>query len=85
MRTEYWITEAVVHRKGDEVDYITFPEAFRVGMHTKHLVGDKADERGYGISFRRNDTKEEFYFLKSGTWSSLEFVWNKPLPDPMEV
>ncbi len=85
MKTEYRIIAAVVHRKDDVECYISFPEAAIVGMHTKHLVGDKADERGFGISFRRNDTKEEFYFLKSGTWRSLEFLWNKPLPSPMEV
>ncbi len=81
MNDEYWIIGALVYRKYDEVEYISFPMAIIVGMHTKHLVGSSIDPiRGPGISMRRNDTKEEFYFLKSGTWETIRWIWNKTLP-----
>ena len=81
MKNEYWIIGIQVHRKDDEVEFISFPRANKVGMHSKHLVGSNADPvRGPGISMRRNDTEKEFYFLKSGTWFTVKWIWNKPLP-----
>jgi len=62
----------ITRREG--MEYIDFPGSDEIGIHTKHLVGGLADERGPGVSFRRNDTKEEFYWLPSGTWRSIAFV-----------
>lgn len=65
----------ITRREG--MEYIDFPGSDEIGIHTKHLVKSLADERGPGISFRRNDTKEEFYWLPSGTWRSIAFVWSR--------
>ena len=65
----------LIHWNNDEQDILSFDGAEEIGIHTKHLVSDKQDERGPGISFRRNDTKEEFYFLHSGEWKEMKFIW----------
>jgi len=72
-----WITGIWIKWKdaAKTEEFLTFPGAEDIGIHTKHFVGDKSDRNG--ISLRRNDTGEEFAFLPHGTWSDFKIEWSK--------
>jgi len=73
--SEYWITGVFVRWKDMRPpEVLKFYQSEKIGMHSKHFPKK-------GISLRRNDTREEFAFLESGSWSRLKWLWNKPPPE----
>ena len=78
LKPSQWIIAVEITTKQGAKLVVSFPGSETIGIHTKHLVGENQDPgRGQGISLRRNDTKGEFYWIPTGSYSRIHFLWNE--------